>query len=585
LKMYSVNKYNIKMKREMIGTWIAVMVLALAAPAEGNAQSFLKKMKEKANKAINKVTEEVAGKKVAEEEQAEADEEQPKGKPMPADFIPKLRQSGLVWDSEVTPSRARTVEELLAELPALPSAEQLANPTDAERRAFFDRLYAIEMRVDELDSLFSCSPEEMKAARQKEYERMTGLTGLTVEEMERLEDPSVTEAEKQRLEEKMANHILGGQSKEDLAAQMSAKAKSKEARMKELQAEMEAMGDIEKKAKNGTLTPAEQKRLQEISAEMQAINKDMMSGMGNVMNLQKQAEAMMGDMQGKQARLEGMLKQYADRAAALRKGDEGVVEDCREIGAAQEKKLREIYRQVFEANSADSVHALYDRADELVTNYRTRAAKIWLKSLTTRLANTKKLAPEAEKLYAEMAEAGIIPKCATRRASLNVVKDCIDVLRDAYDDFPEPEVLPFQMEAFAFLDKGDRILHAESGFAGGFGGGTGAGDLVEAFCKNSKVLVYNDETESYVLVANGKRTTLTGDGPFDYYRYIPDKEMGYGEIPLRKGGRKAVFGKWRSLTLHDGTRVEPLAMRRYADRLEFIIREPDNKFYKCTYKL
>ena len=62
----------------------------------------------------------------------------------------------------------------------------------------------------------------------------------------------------------------------------------------------------------------------------------------------------------------------------------------------------------------------------------------------------------------------------------------------------------------------------------------------------------------------------------------------YGEIPLRKGNRVATFSTGRTLTLHDGTMVYPVAFRRHADRLEFIVHDVVNDkedFYMCVYKL
>ena len=574
------------MKQKTLGILAAVLMLA-AAPADTHAQGFLKKLKQKAEKAVNKVV------GIEEEQQAETviNEENAGKQPTATDRVPKLRQPTFVWDGQVSPSTASTVQQLLNELPALPSVEQIVNPDDAQRQAYYNRLASISMRVEELDEQWTCSDEEMLALRDQLYKDLAETWGISVEDMKRLEDPNCSEADRARIEEKIKQSVLGGLSEERIANMVpqdfESKSKKYEARLDEIEKEMTA---LEKKEKKGTLTDTDRARMQELSQEAIAIQQDMMSG------VDMEALTMLGNIgQKEQAltqkysmgtmRMEQRLKEYSDKAAALQKSDGKIVMDCDEIAADYEDKLRSLYGQVYRSNDVDTIHALYDQADELMKNYRTRAAKIWLKSLNVRLEQTKKLVPEAVEVYGELVKEGLLPECALRRPQLNVVTACEDILDEAYADFPQPDVLPYHMEAMNILKVEERVLYPESGFVGGFGG---SGNLFDDFKNGSQILVFNSKEQAYYKLEGGNRTKLAGEGPHNFFDAKKKVNYTYGEIPLRKGDRKATFSTGRTLTLHDGTMVYPVAFRRYDDRLEFIVHDVVNDkedFFMCVYKL
>ena len=574
------------MKQKTLGIIIAALVLAI--PTDTYAQGFLKKLKQKAESAVNSAVNKVVG---LEEEEPEAefeiDEENAGSKPTANDRVPKLRQTTFVWDGQVSPSTANTVQQLLNELPSLPSAEQIANPDDAQRQAYYNRLASISMRVEELDEQWTCSDEEMLALRDQLYKDLAETWGISVEDMKRLEDPNCSEADRARIEEKIKQSVLGGMdvnNMQSMADNMAAKSKKHEARMDEISKEMEV---LEKKAEKGTLTEAEQARMMQLSQEAMAIQQDVMSGVdiNALMNIGKKENALMEKYSIATMRMEQRLKAYSDKAAALQKSDGKIVMDCNEIAADYEEKLRNIYSQIFKEDDVDKIHALYDQADELMKNYRTRAAKIWIKSLSTRLEQTKKLLPEAIEIYGEMVKEGLLPECALRRPQLNVVTACEDILDEAYADFPQPDVLPYHMEAMNILKEDERIYYPESGFIGGFGGG---GNLFEDFKNGSQILIYNYKEEAYYKLEGGNRTKLAGEGPHNFFDAKVKVNYEYGEIPLRKGNRVATFGTGRTLTLHDGTMVYPVAFRRHADHLEFIVHDVVNDkedFYMCVYKL
>lgn len=553
------------MKKNVLLTLISILSLAFV-PMDTYSQGFLKKLKQKVEKTVGMEQEDEPTRNQNEDTAA------PTAQVSATDIVPKLRQSTVIWDGEVQPSRAANARALLKELPALPSANEIAAPSDASRTAYYNKLSAIDMRVDELDRQYACSDEEMAAARENIYRELTGILGLSVEEMKRLEDPNITEFERQRLTDKASAHMMGGNSPEDI----SNMAASKKGRLDQLQKEIEA---IEAKERKGTLTEADKKRAAEISEEMMPMLQEMMNSMSGVIATAEKSAA----FSAKVAKYQDRASAYADKVAALRKTEDGVVKDCRQIAEEYESQLKGIYEQIWAESNPVKIHSLYDEADRLMKNYRTRAATIYLSGLRLRLDNAKKMMTEAEQLYADMADGELIPRCAARRAPLNVVTDCIDILNEAYTSFPQPGVLPVKNDKIALLKEGEHLLLAESGFTGGFVAG---GSVVDDFVKNSRLLVHNETDNSYYEISGGKRTRLDGDGPFDFRVKASRPAETYGEIPLRGGGRKAVYSRDGSLTLHDGTILYPLVMSRHSDRLEFIILDYSNEgLMKCTYKL
>ncbi|MBQ8839032.1 MAG: hypothetical protein IJ005_06910 [Bacteroidales bacterium] len=565
-------------------------VLAVAAP-EASAQGFLKKIKDKAENAVGEAIMKKLGLEDAQTpenqsvmQDSPAEPEKPLGPVSASDQIPKLRVSSVVWENQVVPSKASDVYGLIDDLPSFPTAEQIAEYDESTYRIYYDKIAAVNMRVEELDEQQSCSDEAMIAAREDLMNDLADLFGLTETEMKRLEDPDISPEEEERLTQKMIAHMTGGMDMDSFTS----KAESSQARMAEISKEMEV---YEKKAEKGTLTEAEKQRMQELNQEMMAMTQDLMGGMGNIMQTATKAAEITSKVNAEQTRFQNALKQYTEKVEAIRRNEDGVVKTCEEIASEYEAGLKAIYEQIYRTSDAESVRDLYDQADEMMKNYRLRAAKVWLQGLQVRFDNTVKLIPEAEKVYADMAAGGMIPECAVGRAPLNLVTECTDILNEAYADFPQPEVLPVEMEVISVLNENERLMRAESGFPRGFSPSSGAGDIRDEFINGSCFLVWNDAESSYYKIENGNRVKLSGEGPFDFYKASPKPdESVYGDIPHRSGSRKASYTRSGSLILHDGTYMYPMFMRRHSDRLEFVIYDhipgtDKEGFMKCTYKL
>ena len=475
------------MKRFLI--IILAMATLVAAPEQVQAQGFLKKLKEKASNAVSNTVGKVTGIDMGqqdEQQQIDGQENQITTTASATDKIPKLRQTSFVWDAEVQPSTASTVNALMQELPALPSVEEIVNPNQHSREIYYNQIVAVNLRIDELDAQWACSDAEMVAEREKLYAELQDILGLTVEEQKRLDDPAVSKAEKAALEEKIKKHIIGDFDQEKVTNTIE----SKRERVNQLSAESK---ELEKKAEKGTLTPEETNRMMEISNEIMQIQGELMQSlnMGNVMETTQKMTAFANKYSMQQQQLMQKVKQYQDKAAALAGNDEGLIMSCEEIADEYEAQLQGIYNQIYQTDDVNKIHQLYDEAEKIVKNYREKAAKKYLAGLKVRLETAKKLYPEAEQLYSEMALAGLTPACATRRAPLNLVRNCVDILNDAYEDFPQPDVMPFKMEPLVvdFIKPGDGLRYAESGFRSAFSYGSGA-SVEDVFFKNTELSVY-----------------------------------------------------------------------------------------------
>ena len=187
-----------------------IMAIALAIfcriPVEVHGQSFLKKLKQKVGNVVG-TKDDTA--EIGEEPFVGGDGDQPTRSVTPTDKLQKRRTATATWDEMIAPSRANSPEALLNELPPLPSVESIVYPEETARATYYRKIVAVDMRITELDSIHTCSDEEMIALRDKFYVELADINGITVEEMKSLEDPNLPEAEKERLIEKMKNALVG----------------------------------------------------------------------------------------------------------------------------------------------------------------------------------------------------------------------------------------------------------------------------------------------------------------------------------------------------------------------------------------
>lgn len=526
------------MKKNVLLTLAGLSVLMLV-PVNSHAQGFLKKLRQKVEKAVG----------LEEPKEEEVDEmENTSGKQLtrkvtPADKLPKRRAATARWDDIIAPSKAASAEALMKELPLLPSVEELAYPSEVTREAYYKKLVSVDLRVEELDKQFTCSDQEMIAYRDKMYAEAAETLGLTVEEMKLLEDDNIPDAEKERLLKKMESTLLGNTGSLFSAA-----------------AELQTL----EKEKGRELTDEE--RMAFLSAHPE---------------LMQDAMTLAGKMNGnntlntRSMRMEQSLLKMNDRMRALRNADETISTNCRKIADEYEAELKSIYEKIHTTDDCTEISSLYTRADELMKNYRTRAADIWRSSLQKRTDAAKKMYPELVALQQQMVDEGMIPACAQRRAPLNLVTECSNILHKAYADFPQATVLPVKMEPLPLkIDEGESLLIAESGFA----------TSVDGFLEGSCLYTINYNTGERFLYENGKKRKLSAKDPSQFETKTPAKST-YGNWTSADGKRKVTYARDGSLTLHDGTAFYPLAFKKEGDRLVWICIPSTSGIRKCTYKL
>lgn len=531
------------MKKNVLLALTSLFILAFV-PTNSYSQGFLKKLKQKVEKAVG--MEELA--EESNQQEAAEEGESPKGTVTATDRLPKLHSSTSVWDEVVQPSQASSVNALLNELPALPSISELAVPTTAARQNYYRKIVAVDLRIKELDEQNTCSDEEMLALRDKLYQELTAVTGLTADEMKRLEDPNISKAEKERLTQKVVDNTLGAGGLDKMTGMAS---------------KLEAL----EKEKGRKLTDEE---MMQFASE----NPEMMEDMIGIASKTMETTGKMNRISDRYTQLNQQLIQLSEKQRRLREKNQGAITSCEKIAQEYEDELKAIYEKIFATEDRAEIDNLYAQADERMINYRTRAAKLWRNSLQTRLNEWKAMQPEIERIYREMSQEGLIPPCATNRASYNLVTGYTDILNDAYADFPQPKVLPVQTETILELKKYESLLRAESGFA----------SSVDDFLKNSRLLVYDGQTKEHVIYENGKRRAGTAQGSKNYQPLVPRTKTAYNTWTSKNGTRRVDYARDGSLTLQDGTSFYPLAFKAETDKLVWIIME-NKSILKCTYKL
>ena len=104
--------------------------------------------------------------------------------------------------------------------------------------------------------------------------------------------------------------------------------------------------------------------------------------------------------------------------------------------------LKNLYARLCNTDDPAEIEQIYTEADELAKRARREAAVTWRKYLAEQIELNRELYPQSMSLQADMVKAGMIPACAEKRASLNIVTICANLLDQAYRDFPEPEFSP-----------------------------------------------------------------------------------------------------------------------------------------------
>ena len=473
---------------------ITILLAALALICgQAQAQSFLDKIKQKAESAIGGSLGETMQGMIPEgmSQMAGQENDDPNSvKPVTGEqALPAKRSSTFGWDGPVTPSSAKFPIPLMNEFPAVPSAQELINPVEANQIAYYKAIKAVTIRAEELNEDATCEDEETLLWRKKTNDGLKSAFGLTDAEVAILQDDNASEADKQRVSEKIEKSILGDIDVDALQAEAASYEKMSEADAVKMMSEksLEATfqvydrnaSDIKKymglevselkAAAREQMTSSDyskaspkmeacnrkmeayqkaqsakdpsfkkecdafQKRfMEEQKLAQQKSSRSMMGGMGSMADMMDQMNnktAGLNDMQAK------MSKYMMDLQACYDLND--ATADVN-FAASERKKLLEIKNKIYSSEnpSPSEYNPLYAQALERIMSYRERAAKVWVTDIQKRFNARKEALGKVIKLNRQAIEDGIIPECALYREPLNVVIQAGDILAEAYSEFP-----------------------------------------------------------------------------------------------------------------------------------------------------
>lgn len=482
---------------------VSIMALALlAAPQQLDAQNMLGKALEKAGKSAlgsvaGKMQEKVMG-KAAEKVEEKVESSLPEGlkdamKSAEAmdqagasgvgvggvvsskETLQPRRSSTFGWDGVVTLSPAKFPVPLMNEFPALPSAAQLAKPTEEAQVAYFRAIKAVTLRAEELNANETCDKEEAEMWRKKYEKALMDAFGLSEAEIALLDKEDLSEAERQRLEDKIASAVLGGvnldniqaqetMSQEDAMATMINSALAvydrhdaecrKYMGMSAAEVKADAMKCMENEAYSKTVeakVSAYQKAQaakdpnfmkeakafeNQIKKESEAAAKNLTK---NMMGDLAQLNTNMNSISEKMKILTDMQTKYANYVVAMEKVFPQKSFDTEvdaKFAAAEKKKIEAIKAKIYSTDKYQEYDPLYLEAGKLIATYRERAAAVWLADVQKRYNSVKESMPEFIKIQRQAVADEIIPECALWRVPLNAVIYAGDILAEAYSEFP-----------------------------------------------------------------------------------------------------------------------------------------------------
>lgn len=493
--------------------FIVIAALGLiSAPAQ--AQGFLNKMKEKAEKAVGNL-----GNVVPEGlPQGAANDDPYAVKAVTGEqALPAKRASTFGWDGPVTPSSAKFPIPLFGEFPSLPSAQDLVNPVEEKQIAYYKAIKAVTLRAEELNADTTCEDSETLLWRKKVNDGLKSAFGLTDAEVAILTDASASEADQKRVQEKIEKSITAGidvdaleadasklenMSEEELMAKMGQKTLEAQfgvydknasdikkymglttAELKDAAREQMAsanpdqpcpkMKAVQKKSEayqkaEAAKDPSFQKKAdafqQKLQGELRDANmkasRSMSGGMGNMADLMDQ----MNKKTAPFAEIQVKLSKYLMDVQELNSVG---VESSADVSFAssERKKVLSIKSKIYQTQDASVYNPLYLEALGIIKSYRERAAKVWLADLQKRIDARKEALPKMIKLNRQAISDEIIPECALYREPFNMVITTGDIFAEAYSEFPSDYPKMYMEEAY---------IHIAPGGAGP--GGSGFGD-------------------------------------------------------------------------------------------------------------
>lgn len=492
---------------------IAAAALVLAAPA-ADAQNILGKLKEKASEAVgsaigDKISEKVSnatskiGDKIGEKtgvNLGSVKDAAKSGLPVPdsKETLQPKRSSSFGWDGAVTPSTAKFPIPLMAEFPAVPTAAQLANPTEADQIAYYRAIKAVTLRAEELNKDTTCEDEFTEKWRAEAEKALQEVYGLTAAEMEALKSGTLSPAEEEALVSRMRAKILGGIDEETLMkeakkaenmpdgniqnAALSASyavfdkydkqlrkyfgctaAEYKEATRQSMESGNDAASRAIEKKSEAYMKTLDAATLKEAKAFKSTMQKELTKAAFAAVPGADMALKVAQNVGKVQNQLSPLLEKYQK----IEKYGKDIMEawpaatwsdaDAK-FSATERKKVEDIKTKIYASSNPSEYNALYAQAMDIIKTYRERAAKAWAADVQKRYSKVQTGMSDIIKVQGQAITDGIIPECARWRVPLNLVIEAGDILAEAYSEFPSnyPHMYSEEVERQITLKNGEK---------------------------------------------------------------------------------------------------------------------------------
>ncbi|MCQ2976139.1 MAG: hypothetical protein MJ211_15165 [Bacteroidales bacterium] len=514
------------------------------------------------------------------------------------------------WDDpnvNIKPATGSTFEELIAQLPSLPTPEQLANPTEDIRKAYYTKIASVQLRIEQLFKTKGCTEQDEEALQKKLLENSAAENGITVEELELLQKDDTPEATRNAIIQKMMTHKMGGNNAMfangnfDQNAYLQKMGFSSMEEMEEISQQTENMEkEIEKleKAKKRKLTEIEQIVLMRdkynkvykytlknsetqmgISAEMtDKFYKDWETEttkkgrdlthaeVENILNTKyptlakqmkdaenkskQQTSEIHKQAQKQQSTLELMQREIKLEQKTM-KNDQAAINECNKYSDKYIDDLKAIYTKLVNTNDREQINALYAQAETMVKDYRINASKIWLANIQKHIDLLKNTLPEKIQYRKDLIEYNMGMECSINEEYWNCVTDIINDLHDAFAEFPEIKVQPVQV-------------------------------------KKTNIKCYRYESVIYPFVTGfEQKSKLSPDGKKDFNENYNGERIrpAYGTYKSPDGKRVVVFASDGSLTMPDGSTFYPIAFEQQNETLVWYEADDFGNVYEYKYKL
>lgn len=541
-------------------TIILASAFALLSAGGANSQNFLNKMKEKAENAVSQRIGNVTGKNNGKNSDAKrmdiSDSDNGDNITITTTIVDDYKperggvsvNSGYVDEEKLRPATGKTFQELLSKLPPMPTAEQLANPTDAMRNDYYAKIASVRIRAEQLIEAEGCKSyafDNPPAMTADDANAMVAQNMQKIQAMQKCfgseKEMAEFEKESEQLEKDLAKEAKArGCEMSELEIAVFTRDKHYNLFKKELQIN-EAMNGVNAAAMEAFIKDWEQ----ETKAKGRELSKAEVQALAEKKNptLARQLKAAEAKSKSATAGSDQRIDQYNkikeenSKVYALdqktERDNDDALNECNKYAEKYEGQLRDIYKQIFKTSDRSQINSLYAKADEMVKDYRINAAKIWIENINSHISLLKQTLPEKVALQKEINSGNQNLECSVNQTNWQCIIQIANDMEDAFADFPEISVQPVQVS-------------------------------------KTNIQCYRYESVFYPRVTGfAQKSRFSNSGSTDYTEQFSSDKVtpAYGTYKSPDGKRVVVFSSDGKLALPDGSIHYPVAFEQQGNVL------------------